>query len=204
MENEDNVFCFGWIRLHHRQKKIKSVEDEPIDDVVDRLTELAKAQWYHIDGLRHDIEEAQKNAVYYSKVDMQEARMHTSLSMEYARVKERELEKYKQMKLVVSKLQEARRNVGIASAYFASSKTLQEVINATPEISDVMDDLRDLFGVVDEHSTLLSEPLRQEEEEVSPHGAERRFAEEERELVLPSVPLLKKEQPMTRKTLLKE
>ncbi len=159
MEAEEEPYCFGLLR-RKKYDPLLLLEHETVDTVVERLRKLARRRWVFVGGLEHDEKEARQNAVAAFVNDRELAHMYYRMADKYKAERKRELAKYENIHALIARINEAHRNVGLATSFLASARTLEEILNATPDAATVMDQLRDQLERADEQGEELVVPLQ--------------------------------------------
>ncbi len=157
-EEEEEAYCFGLLRRKKHDPLL--LEHETVDTVVERLRKLARRRWVIMGGLDHDEKEARQNAVAAFLDDRELAHMYYRMADKYKAERKREMAKYENIHALIGRITEAHRNVGLATSFLASARTLEEILDATPDAATVMDQLRDQLERADEQGEELAVPLQ--------------------------------------------
>lgn len=106
--------------------------------------------------------EARLEAVFYAETNRQVALSHTRIAMDYNRQHVAEQQKYEQITKLIGTIETAQRNLSLATTMFASSKTLQQLLESMPgEADEIMNELREQMHQVRIDDRELSRPLDQ-------------------------------------------
>lgn len=153
-EDEHSACCNLFRKAHPKQ-----YQDQDASLIIEQLQKMARAKRHQIGGLQLQREEADLDALRCK--DRSQALSFVRISLDYRNEAKREQAKYEQLIKLINTIESARRNLEMASIMFASSKTLQQVLEQMPvdDVRNVMDELRDLFVQHQEQSKELSKPI---------------------------------------------
>ena len=108
--------------------------------------------------------EARLEAVFYAATNRQVALSHTRIAIDYNRQHVAEQQKYEQITKLIGTIETAQRNLSLATTMFASSKTLQHLLESMPgEADEIMHELREQMHQVRIDDRELSRPLEQQQ-----------------------------------------
>ena len=144
--------------------KPQTYEEQDASLIIERLQQLARAKKHQIVGLKLQQKEAELDALACEAESREHALSFMRIALNYKNEAISEQAKYEQLVKLSNAIESARRNLEMAATMFASSKTLQQVLEAMPvdEMRNVMDELRELFVQHQEQSKELSSAIYKE------------------------------------------
>ena len=162
----DETCCFGILRRRPPADAVNNgeIETQSVSSILERLYQLARAKRVQMANLHSAEREARLEAVFYAATNRQVALSHTRIAMDYNRQHLAEQQKYEQITKLIGTIETAQRNLALATTMFASSKTLQQLLESMPgEANEIMNELREQMHQVRIDDRELSRPLDQQQ-----------------------------------------
>lgn len=159
LDKQETVsMCCGLI---HQRRKKQDLKDSNVEDVVDRLAELERAQTQKENQIWSEMCELQNDAVNAKRVgNLEKARYAVKRYLKLKEDQKRLLQKLGNLTSLREMLVHAYSNAVSANLVASSNATLEGLIKAMPEnLDDLMDRLRDNLDVVEEMDQTLAEPV---------------------------------------------
>lgn len=159
LDKQETVsMCCGLI---HQRRKKQDLKDSNVEDVVDRLAELERAQTQKENQIWSEMCELQNDAVNAKRVgNLEKARYAVKRYLKLKEDQKRLLQKLGNLTSLREMLVNAYSNAVSANLVANSNATLEGLIKAMPEnLDDLMDRLRDNLDVVEETNQTLAESV---------------------------------------------
>jgi hypothetical protein len=160
----DETCCFGILRRRPADTVNNGeIETQSVSSILERLYQIARAKRVQMANLHSAEREARLEAVFYAATNRQVALSHTRIAMDYNRQHVAEQQKYEQITKLIGIIETAQRNLSLATTMFASTKTLQQLLESMPgEANEIMNELREQMHQVQNDDRELSRPLEQQ------------------------------------------
>ena len=160
----DETCCFGILRRRPAYAAADEIETQSVSTILERLYQIARAKRVQMANLHSAEREARLEAVFYATTNRQVALSHTRIAMDYNRQHVAEQQKFEQITKLIGTIETAQRNLALATTMFASSKTLQQLLESMPgEADEIMNELREQMHQVRNDDKVLSRPLEQQQ-----------------------------------------
>lgn len=156
-EDEYEPRCFGLFKV--RKRPPPALEEQPVADIVGRMHTLMRAKRARAAAYEGEEREQRLEALYFATQtppNTEMARLHARISLSAKKMQVQEMQKYEQLRALVYKIEEAKRNRHDTENFLASSKTLREILDATPNVDEVVDEFRQQMQ---EQSSVLEESI---------------------------------------------